>query len=53
MSYVDNYTVRGKYVENFSLEYLEMSKCQSRFRDNTIPLGVYGSPTFPHPYVIL
>ena len=38
MSYVDNYMVRGKYVENFSLEYLEMSKCQSRFRYYTIPL---------------
>ena len=53
MSYVDNSIVRGKYVENFSLKYLEMSKCQSRFRHYTIPLKGYGSPTFSHPYVIL
>jgi len=48
MSYVDNAIRGGDFVENFSLENLILSKCQSLFRGRSIPLTGFESPTFPH-----
>jgi hypothetical protein len=48
MSYVDNAIRGGDFVENFSLENLILSKCQSLFRVGSIPLTGFESPTFPH-----